>query len=40
MGLLIFSLKRFASALVVVFAVSVLTFLMFFAIPGGGVPHH
>ncbi len=35
MGLLIFALKRLASAVVVLFAVSVLTFLIFFAIPNG-----
>ena len=35
MGLLIFALKRFASAIVVLFAVSVLTFLIFFGIPNG-----
>lgn len=35
MGLLVFALKRLASAIVVLFAVSVLTFLIFFAIPNG-----
>jgi peptide/nickel transport system permease protein len=35
MYLLIFTLKRLASAVVVLFAVSVLTFLIFFAIPNG-----
>src|SRR5580693_8175402 len=35
MDLLIFTLKRLASAIVVLFAVSVLTFLIFFAIPNG-----
>lgn len=35
MGLLFFALKRVASAIVVLFAVSVLTFLIFFAIPNG-----
>ena len=35
MGLLLFAVKRFASAIVVLFAVSVLTFLIFFAIPNG-----
>ena len=35
MDLLIFALKRLASAVVVLFAVSVLTFLIFFAIPNG-----
>jgi peptide/nickel transport system permease protein len=34
-GLLIFALKRFASAIIVLFAVSILTFLIFFAIPNG-----
>ena len=35
MYLLIFALKRLAAAVVVLFAVSVLTFLIFFAIPNG-----
>lgn len=35
MGLLFFAIKRLASAVVVLFAVSVLTFLIFFAIPNG-----
>ena len=35
MGLLIFALKRFASAIIVLIAVSILTFLIFFAIPNG-----
>jgi peptide/nickel transport system permease protein len=35
MDLLFFALKRLASAVVVLFAVSVLTFLIFFAIPNG-----
>ena len=35
MDLLLFSLKRLASAIVVLFAVSILTFLIFFAIPNG-----
>ena len=35
MDVLIFAIKRFASAVVVLFAVSVLTFLIFFAIPNG-----
>ena len=35
MSLLIFAIKRFASAVVVLFLVSVLTFLIFFAIPNG-----
>ena len=35
MGLFIFALKRLASAIVVLFAVSVLTFLIFFGIPNG-----
>jgi peptide/nickel transport system permease protein len=33
--LLVFTLKRLASAIIVLFAVSVLTFLIFFAIPNG-----
>jgi peptide/nickel transport system permease protein len=35
MGLLLFSVKRMASALVVLFLVSILTFLIFVAIPNG-----
>jgi peptide/nickel transport system permease protein len=35
MGLLFFAIKRLASAVIVLFAVSVLTFLIFFAIPNG-----
>jgi peptide/nickel transport system permease protein len=35
MGLLLFAVKRIASAVVVLFAVSILTFLIFFAIPNG-----
>src|ERR1700712_1641056 len=35
MGLAIFAVKRLASAIVVLFAVSVLTFLIFVAIPNG-----
>jgi peptide/nickel transport system permease protein len=35
MGLLIFSIKRFASAALVLILVSILTFLIFFAIPNG-----
>src|SRR5271154_1678196 len=35
MGLLLFAIKRLAAAVVVLFAVSILTFLIFFAIPNG-----
>jgi peptide/nickel transport system permease protein len=35
MGLLLFAVKRLVSAAVVLFAVSILTFLIFFAIPNG-----
>jgi peptide/nickel transport system permease protein len=35
MGLFIFAVKRFASAILVLFLVSILTFLIFFAIPNG-----
>src|ERR1700761_2050420 len=35
MGLLLFATKRLASAVVVLFAVSILTFLIFFTIPNG-----
>lgn len=35
MGLLFFAIKRLAQAVVVLFAVSILTFLLFFALPNG-----
>lgn len=37
--MLVFALKRFASALLVMFAISVLVFLIFFATPGSTRRH-